>query len=225
MRSWSKAGRSWAVVSGSPSCSLRPNQQQVCFAFGDCTVATPFAEQYVHDVNPIATKMRLIACSATRTFNPYRCAGMSFSLGKGAAKIGAPLFSRQKCSVWASERSWKVWKCLAHDYCHDFGRNDLQKSENGSAFCQTMSDQTAWVQNGSNMSWRTEVTQRFLRISVHLGISGRYWTDRSKTCLSGGAKHMSDWNSTCVGMASLQKIALPWSYLRLAPPELSASIF
>ena len=36
---------------------------------------------------------------------------------------------------------------------------------------------------------------------------------------------MSDWNSTCVGMASLQKIALPWSYLRLAPPELSASIF
>ena len=65
------------------------------------TVATPFAEQYVHDVNPIVTKMRPIACSATRTFNPYRCAGMSFSLGKGAAKIGhdAPLFSRQKCSV------------------------------------------------------------------------------------------------------------------------------
>ena len=29
---------------------------------------------------------------------------------------------------------------------------------------------------------------------------------------------MSDWSSTCVGMASLQKIALPWSYLRLAPP-------
>ena len=79
-----------------------------------------------------------------------------------------------------SERSWKVWKCLAHDYCHDFGRNDFQKSEIGSAFCQTMSDQTAWVQNGSNMSWRTEVTQRFLHISVHLGISGRYWTDRSK---------------------------------------------
>ena len=40
-----------------------------------------------------------------------------------------------------------------------------------------------------------------------------------------GAKHLSDWSSTCVGMASLQKIALPWSYLRLAPPELSASIF
>ena len=40
-----------------------------------------------------------------------------------------------------------------------------------------------------------------------------------------GAKHMSDWSNTCVGMASLQKIALPWSYLRLAPPELSASIF
>ena len=110
VRSWSKAGRSWAVVSGSPSCSLRPNQQQVCFAFGDCTVATPFAEQYVHDVNPIATKMRLIACSATRTFNPYRCAGMSFSLGKGAAKIGhdAPLFSRQKCSVWAVLKSLKM---------------------------------------------------------------------------------------------------------------------
>ena len=29
---------------------------------------------------------------------------------------------------------------------------------------------------------------------------------------------MSDWSSTCVGMASLQKFALPWSYLRLAPP-------
>ena len=43
------------------------------------------------------------------------------------------------------------------------------------------------------------------------------------TC--GGAKHMSDWSSTCVGMASLQKFALPWSYLRLAPPELRASIF
>ena len=49
VRSWSKAGRSWAVVSGSPSCSLRPNQQQVCFAFGHCTVATPFHS--VHSVH------------------------------------------------------------------------------------------------------------------------------------------------------------------------------
>ena len=103
MRMSEKNGRA-NVRAGSPSCSLRPNQQQVCFAFGDCTVATPFAEQYVHDVNPIATKMRLIACSATRTFNPYRCAGMSFSLGKGAAKIGhdAPLFPDKNV---VSERS------------------------------------------------------------------------------------------------------------------------
>ena len=109
MRMSEKNGRA-NVRAGSPSCSLRPNQQQVCFAFGDCTVATPFAEQYVHDVNPIATKMRLIACSTTRTFNPYRCAGMSFCLGKGAAKIGhdAPLFSRQKCSVWAVLKSLKM---------------------------------------------------------------------------------------------------------------------
>ena len=79
-----RAGLMLAVESGSLTGALcfpfRSISNKCVLYFGAATlqIIMPSMTRTVY-VNPIATKMRLVACSAACTFNAYRCQGMSFA--------------------------------------------------------------------------------------------------------------------------------------------------
>ena len=79
-----RAGLMLAVESGSLIGALcfpfRSISNKCVLYFGAATlqIIMPSMTHTVY-VNPIATKMQLVACSAACTFNAYRCQGMSFA--------------------------------------------------------------------------------------------------------------------------------------------------